>query len=67
MELKVNRKYSVDIDNIEKFVVKKDCAWVYRKVGYPKIYKTDCTYYMFSKRLTSLGLKLIDFKLEIGK
>ena len=67
MKLKVNRKHSIDIDNIEKLKLKKDCVWVYRKVGYPKIYKTDCSFYMFNKRLTSLKISLKDFLLEIGK
>ena len=63
-KLKVNRKHSVDIDNIEKFVIKKDCVWVYRIKGYPKIYKTDYSFYMFKIRLTALKLFLTNFKVE---
>ncbi len=62
--LKINRKHTVNSDNIEKLVIKKDCVWVYRKEGYPKVYKTDCTLYMFRMRLTSLKLQLTDFKVE---
>jgi len=64
MKLKINRKHSVDIDNIEKFVIKGDIVWVYLKEGYPKIYKTDCSLYMFRMHLTALGFLLTDFKVE---
>lgn len=64
MKLKINRKHFVDIDNIEKLVIKKECVWIYRKVGYPKVYKTDCTFYQFNMRLTTLKLIITNFKLE---
>lgn len=73
-KIKVNRKHYVHIDNIEKIVIKgrpksnggndSNYVWVYRKVGYPKIYKTDYGFYMFKMRLTALGFFLTDFKVE---
>ncbi len=63
-KLKVNRKYFVSLANIEKFVIKKDCVWVYRKSGYPKILKTDCNAYNLRNRLVNLGYSIKDFKVE---
>lgn len=60
-KLKINRKHSVDIDNIEKLVIKKDCVWVYRKQGYPKVYKTDYGAYLLRIKLVNLGYQLKDF------
>ncbi len=65
--IKLNRKHFINSDNIEKFVIKKDCVWDYRKVGYQKIYKTNCTFYMFNKRLTTLKISLKDFLVEKEK
>jgi len=70
--IKLNRKHTVNSDNIEKLVIKKckscgggtDRVWVYRKQGYPKVYKTDYNFYMFRLQLTNLGLKLSDFIVE---
>ncbi len=64
MKLKINRKHFIDIDNIEKLVIKKDIIWVYRIKGYPKVYKADCGIYLFRNRLVNLGLQLKDFKVE---
>ena len=64
MELKINRKYSVDFNNIEKFVIKKDIVWVYLKEGYPPILKTDHGVYLLRNKLVNLGLQLKDFKVE---
>ncbi len=66
MRLKINRKYFVDIQNIEKLVIKDNIVWVYRLKGYPKIYKSDCGIYLFRNRLVNLGLQLKDFKVEYG-
>ncbi len=64
MKLKINRKHYVDIDNIEKFVIKKDIIWVYLKEGYPPILKTDYGVYLLRNQLVNLGLQLKDFKVE---
>ena len=63
-QLKVNRKYFVSPDDIEKLVIKGEQIWVYRKTGYPKIYKTTDGITLFKKRLTNLFLTLNDFKVE---
>lgn len=63
-KLKLNKKHSVDIDNIEKFVIKKDIIWVYLKEGYPPILKTDYGAYLLRNQLVNLGLLLKDFKVE---
>lgn len=62
--LKLNRKHTIDTDNIEKFVIKKDIIWVYRIEGYPKVYKTDYGAYLLRNKLVNLGLLLKDFKVE---
>ncbi len=64
MKLKINRQHFVDIDNIEKFVIKGDIVWVYLKEGYPPILKTDCGAYLLRNKLVNLGLQLKDFKVE---
>ena len=64
MKLKINRKYFVDINNIEKLVIKDNIVWVYCLKGYPKIYKSDCGIYLFRNRLVNLGLQFKDFKVE---
>lgn len=63
--LKINRKYSIDIDNIEKLVIKGDIIWVYLKEGYPPILKTDYGAYLLRNKLVNLGLLLKDFKVEV--
>ncbi len=63
-KLKVNRKHSVDIDNIEKFIIKADCVWIYLKEGYPPILKTDYGAYLLRNKLVNLGYLLKDFKVE---
>ncbi len=63
-KLKLNRKHFVDIDNIEKFVIKGDIVWVYLKEGYPPILKTDYGAYLLRNKLVNLGLQLKDFKVE---
>ena len=63
-QLKINRKHFVAIDNIEKFVIKRDKIWVYRKKGYPKVYKTEGTIDLLKNRLTNLHLTLFDFPVE---
>jgi len=65
-KLKVNRTKFVELINIEKFVIKKnDDVWVYRKVGYPRIYKCLEGLYMLKNRLVNLGYTIHDFKVEI--
>ena len=65
VKLKVNRKHFVELDNIEKFVVKDNGdVWVYRKVGYPRIYKCLEGIYMLKNRLVNLGCTIHDFKVE---
>ena len=64
MKLKINRKHFVSTDNIEKFVIRKDCICVYLKKGYPKILKTDYGIYLLRNKLVNLGLQLKDFKVE---
>ena len=64
-QIKVNRKHSVDIDNIKKFIIKGDIIWVYLKEGYPPILKTDYGAYLLRNQLVNLGLQLKDFKVEV--
>ena len=64
MELKINRKHSIDINNIEKFVIKGDIVWVYLKEGYPTILKTDYGAYLLRNKLVNLSVLLKDFKVE---
>ena len=66
-KLKVNRKNFVSPDNIKKFVIKKDCVWIYLKKGYPSILKTDYGVYLLRNKLVNLGLQLKDFKVENKK
>ena len=63
-KLKINRKHFISIDNIKKFVIKKDIVWVYKKEGYPPILKVDCGVYLLRNRLVNLGVQLKDFKVE---
>ncbi len=63
-KLKLNRKHFININNIEKFVIKKDCVWVYLKKDYPKILKTDYGVYLLRNKLVNLGLQLKYFKVE---
>lgn len=63
-KLKVNRKHFVSLDNIEKFVIKSDCVWVYRKRGYPKVYKTEEGIDRLKNRLVNLGETIHDFEVE---
>lgn len=64
MKLKVNRKHSVSLDNIKKFVIKRDIVWVYLKTGYPPILKTEYGAYLLRNKLVNLGYLLKDFKVE---
>lgn len=64
-KLKVNRKHFIDINNIKKFIIKKDIVWIYLKKGYPSILKTDHGIYLLKNKLVNLGLQLKDFKVEI--
>ena len=63
-QLRVNRKYFVSLDNIEKFVIKKNEVWVYQKKGYPKIYKCLENIDVLKNRLVNLGKTIQNFKLE---
>jgi len=65
MKLKVNRKHFINIENIEKFVIKSECIWVYKKIGYPPILKTDYGAYLLRNKLVNLGVQIKDFKVEI--
>ena len=66
--IKLNRKHSVNSDNIEKIIIKPygatDHVWIYRKEGYPKIYITSYNFYQFRLKCTNLGLKMSDFIIE---
>ena len=65
MKLKINRKHYIELINIEKFVIKKNGdIWVYRKIGYPRIYKCLEGVYMLRKRLVNLGYTIHDFLVE---
>ena len=66
MKLKINRKHFISLDNIKKFVIKKDIIWVYKKVGYPPILKTDYGVYLLRNKLVNLGKQLKDFKVEVN-
>ena len=67
-KLKVNRKHFVELINIEKFSVRKNGdVWVYRKKGYPRIYKCLEGIYMLKKRLVNLQYTIHDFKVEEEK
>lgn len=67
-KLKVNRKNFVELINIEKFVIKKNGdVWVYRKVGYPPIYKCLEGLYILKNRLVNCGYTIQDFKVEEEK
>ena len=63
-KLKVNKKYTVNISEIKKFVVKKDCVWIYRKNGYPKILISDFNAYSLRLRLVNMGINIKNFKVE---
>jgi hypothetical protein len=63
-KLKINRKYSISPDEIEKLVIKKGEVYVHRKKGYPKILKTTEGITLFKKRLTNLYLTLKNFEVE---
>ncbi len=63
-KLKVNRKHVVSLDNIKKFVIKRDIVWVYLKTGHPPILKTDYGAYLLRNKLVNLGVQLKDFKVE---
>lgn len=63
-KIKVNRTMFVSPDRIEKIVIKGDQAWVYRKSGYPKIFKTTEGLCLFKKRLVNAGCTIHDFKVE---
>lgn len=65
MKLKINRKHSIDIDNIKKLVIKPGVVWVYLKTGYPPILKTDYGVYLLRNKLVNLGVQLKDFKVEV--
>lgn len=64
VKLKVNRKHSISLDNIKKFVIKRDIVWVYLKTGYPLILKTEYGAYLLRNKLVNLGYLLKDFKVE---
>jgi len=67
-KLKVNRTHFCELDNIKKFVIKKNGdVWVYRKVGYPPIYKCLEGIYMLRNRLVNLNCTIHDFKVEEEK
>lgn len=67
-KLKVNRTKFVELINIEKIVIKKNGdVWVYRKKGYPRIYKCLEGIYMLRKRIVNLGYTIHDFKVEEEK
>ncbi len=67
-KLKINRTHFVELINIEKFVIKKNKdIWVYRKKGYPRVYKCLEGAYMLRKRIVNLGYTIHDFKVEIEK
>lgn len=64
-KFRVNRKHYIEINQIVKFVIKKNEIWIYLKKGnYPPILKTDYSFYMFRFKLTNLGVSLNDFKVE---
>lgn len=67
-KLKLNRKHSIDVSQIEKFVYKKDIVWVYmKKPFYPPILKTDYNAYNLRLRLVNMRLNIHDFKVEREK
>ncbi len=67
-KLKVNRTKFVELINIEKFVIKKNGdIWVYRKVGYPRVYKCLEGIYILRNRLVNLGYTIQDFVVEEEK
>jgi len=64
-KLKVNRRDFADPKNIEKIVIKKDgMVWVYRKKGYPKVFKCLEGIYTLKVRLVNIGCQLTDFIVE---
>lgn len=64
-KLKVNRTHFEELTNIEKFVIKKNgVVWLYRKVGYPTVYKCLEGLGMLKKRLVNLGCTIHDFLVE---
>ena len=64
-KFKVNRKYSIDISQIEKFVYKEDIVFVHLKKGnYPLVLKTDYCPYILRLRLNNLGYSINNFKVE---
>ena len=55
MKVKVNRKHFININNIDKILPKNNICWIYQKIGYPKILKTDCDFHMFLLRGINSG------------
>lgn len=65
-KLKINRKYSISLTDIEKIVIKCDIPWVYLKKGhYPPILKATEGLDRLKNNLVNLGYTLKDFKVEI--
>jgi len=62
--LKVNRKHFVNLLNVEKFVYRDGIVWIYRKEGFPRVYKTDYAPYNLRVLLTNLGHTIQEFKVE---
>jgi len=64
-QLKVNRTMDISLDNIKKFVLKKNgYVWVYKKKGYPPILKCREGLSVLKTRLVNLGKTIFDFELE---
>ncbi|KKM26527.1 hypothetical protein LCGC14_1583860 [marine sediment metagenome] len=64
-KLKVNRTHFVSLDNIDKFLIKKNGdVWVYLKTGFPSILKCLEGAYMLRKRLVNCGVTIHEFKVE---
>lgn len=53
MKIQINRKHYIELDNIEKLVIKNGNLLVYRKIGYPNAYKASCGIIEFKMRIAN--------------
>lgn len=55
LKVKINKKHSIFVKDIEHIISKTNrSCWVYRKIGYPKILKADCSYNNFMLRIANV-------------
>lgn len=57
MKVRINRKHFIEIDNIDQIVESYSGILVYKKEGYPKILKADCSKNMLLIRMVNQGVR----------